>query len=118
MADKVVRDVLVAAGAVTALVSTRISPLIKSQGVTPPAVTIRRGTLEPQNHLRGDGDLDKNTVMVDSWATTYVGARAVADACRTALLAAGILLQGEFDNYEPGIDPGLYNISQEYLVWT
>lgn len=118
MADKVIRDILVADAAVTALVAQRISPLIKEQGVTPPAVTIRRSSLEPTNHLRGDGDLDRNTVTVDSWATTYAQAREVADACRAALIAQRIQMVSELDNFEPGVDPGLYNVSQQYLVWT
>lgn len=117
MADKLVRDVLIAYAPLTAIVSTRISPLIKAQGVVPPAITLRRGSTEPQNHLTGNGGLDKVSVIVDTWAETYVQARDIAEMARTALLAAGYQLENEFDNYEQGVDPGLYNVSQEFMVW-
>lgn len=117
MADKIVRDVLIAYAPLTAIVGDRISPLIKSQGVVTPAITLRRGHTEPQNHLTGNGSLDAVTVFCDCWADSYVQARDVADKARAALIAAGIQLENEFDNYEPAIDPGLYNVSQEYLVW-
>jgi hypothetical protein len=115
------RAVLVAAAGVTAIVGTganaRISPLIKAQGITPPAVTLQRVAMTPQNHLRGNGSLDYCRVQSDSWAVTYAAVRALADACRAAMEAAGHPLLSEIDNYDPEVDPGLYRITQDYQVW-
>jgi len=117
MADKILHDVLVADAAVTALVGSRVSPLIKSQGVTPPAVTLERSQVDPQNHLQGWASLDYVQVEVRSWAQTFDQARQVADACRSAIESAGHLLANEFDNYDPAIDPGLYCVTQQFQVW-
>jgi hypothetical protein len=112
---------LVADAGVTAIVGSgsnaKISPLLKAQGISPPAVTLQRTSLVPQNHLRGNGNLDDCSVQLDAWATTYAGARALANACRSALEAAGHVMKGEFDNYDPQVDPGLFRITQDYQVW-
>jgi hypothetical protein len=117
MADKIVRDILLADTTVTGLVGTKISPLIMSQGVTSPSITTRRTDLTPQNALSGHAGLDENQVDVESWATTYLLARQIADAARNALQSAGILMLSEFDNYEQLVDPGLYSVTQKYSVW-
>lgn len=117
MADKIVRDILIADATVTGLVDDRISPVLKQQGIKYPVVTLDRTELTPTNHLTGDAGLDSVLVGVRSWATTYKEARQVADACRAAIVAAGHLMQSERDNYEDGIDPGLYLITQEFQVW-
>ncbi len=119
MADKIVRDVLVAASVVTALVpAERITPLVRPQSITTPAITLQRISLVPQNHLRGDGDLDSNVVQLDVWAESYVSARAIADACRTALQTAGHVLTFENDDYEAETAPELYRVIQSWQVWT
>lgn len=117
MADKIVRDILAADAGVIALVADRIEYEIKQQGETFPAITVARTNVQPTMHLTGDASLDQCTVRVDSWATTLTQARQVSDACRTALISTNIQLQSEHDNYESGIDPGLYLITQEFLVW-
>lgn len=117
MADKVIRDVLVAASAVTVLVpAARITPLIRPQSITIPAITLQRVSLVPQNHLRGDGDLDDNSVQLDVWSDSYESARAIASACRTAL--AGFSMTFESDDYESETAPELYRVTQTYQVWT
>lgn len=117
MAIKTVRDVLVAASAVTALVpAARITPLIRPQSIVVPAITLQRISTVPQNHLRGDGDLDDNSVQLDVWADSYLSARSIADACRTAL--AALAMTFENDGYEPETAPELYRVTQTYQVWT
>lgn len=121
MSVETVLVVLKADAAVTAIVGSglnaRISPLIKSQGITTPAVTLQRISLDPVNHLRGHGDLDSVRVQLDAWTESYAEARALAGACRDAIQNAGHLMLGEFDNYDPETDPGLYRITQDYQVW-
>lgn len=117
MAIETVRDVLVAAGAVTALVGQRVSPLIKEQNITLPAVTLQRISLTPINALDEHAGLDQNAVQVDSWATTYAEARSIADACRAALQSSDILMSSEFDNYDSEVNPEQYRITQQFQVW-
>lgn len=121
MSVEVTLAVLKAASAVTAIVGSgancRISPLIKAQGVTPPAITLQRVTTTPQNHLRGHAGLDANRIQADHYAETYAQARALAAASRSAMQAAGHLCISEVDNYDPEVDPGLYRITQDFEVW-
>lgn len=109
--------VLQAAQPVQALAAKRISPVIKSQALALPAVTLQRSAVNPVNSLTGHCDLDENQIQVDSWAETYAAARALADACRAAIQAAGHVMNSEFDNYEPSVEPGVYCITQSYSVW-
>ena len=113
MAVQTIRDALVADAGVTALVGQRVSPILKAQDTTLPAITLQRISIVPQNHLTGDGDLDYGRVQLDVWATTYVEARSVADACRTAL--AAYQLELESDDYDP--DTETYRVIQDWSVW-
>ncbi len=116
MAVEVVRTILIAAPAVTALVGQRISPVLRAQGEPLPAVVLTRVSLAPLNHLSGAPTLDANRVQVDSFAATYAASRDLADACRTALEAAGLTMESEFDNFEPDVDE--YRITQDFYLWT
>lgn len=121
MSVEVALSVLKASSGVTDIVGTgadaRISPLIKEQTITIPAVTIQRTGVNPANHLRGNGSLDESLTQIDSWSATYSGARTLASACRSAMEAAGHLMVGEYDNYDSGVDPGLYRVTQDYRIW-
>ena len=111
-----VRNILVAAGGVTALVGQRISPVLREQDETLPCVVLTTISVAPMNHLSGAPTLDANRVQVDCYATTYTGVRAVAEACRTALEAGGQMMENETDLSEPDVDE--YRVTQDYLVWT
>lgn len=117
MSVETVVAVLTADSGVTALVSTRVSPMVMPQGIEMPAVTYQRVSVTPQNNLRNNGDLDYTRVQLDSWAQSSSSARAVAAACRAAMETAGHAMLGEFDNYDPQTDPGLYRITQDFQVW-
>jgi hypothetical protein len=119
MAIESVRAVLVAAGAVTALVpAERIQALRREQSTTTPAVTLQRIASTPHPHLRNSGGLMANLVQLDVWDSQYTRARSIASACRTALEAAGIQITSELDGYEPETDPELYRITQTWSVFT
>lgn len=117
MPIETLRTVLVAAAPVTAICDDRIVPLSKAQGELLPNVTLQRTTTNPVNHLRGHANLDDVLVQLDAWDETQDGAKALADACRAALQAAGYLMTAEFDNYESTTDPGLYHVTQVWSVW-
>jgi len=111
--------ILSAAAPVTALVGTRISPLIRTQDLILPAVTLQRITLTPTNTFAGNGGLDDTRLQVDSWATTYAGARALAIAVRAAFDAVPVLMTLELDNsFQLDPVPGVYQITQEYQLWS
>ena len=116
MAIQTVRNILVAAGGVTALVDQRISPTIRAQDESLPAVVLTLVSAVPQNHLNGAPTLDANRVQLDAFAETYTDARAVATACRTALEAGGCVLDNEFEAFEPEVSE--YRVTQDWLVWT
>jgi hypothetical protein len=111
--------ILSAASPVVALVGTRISPLIRTQELILPAITLQRITLTPSNTFAGNGGLDDARVQVDSWATTYAGARALAIAVRAAFDAVPVLMTLEVDNsFQLDPVPGVYQITQEYQLWS
>lgn len=113
------RAVLVASGAVTALVpENRIEAIRRTQSLAVPAIILQRISTTPFNHLTGNGVLDANLVQLDVFGTDYTAARLIADTCRTALEAAGHPLQSEIDGYESETDPELYQITQTWSVFT
>ncbi len=121
MSVEVALAVLKADSTVTAIVgsgsSAKISPLIKSQNLAAPAVTLQRVNVDPQNHLRGHANLDDVRVQLDAWAEKYADARALATACRNAMQTAGHLMISEVDNTDMDVDPLLYRITQDFRVW-
>ncbi len=86
--------------------------------MTTPAITLQRISTTPQNHLRGNGQLDANLVQIDVLDVDYTNARLIADTCRTALEAAGYPLQSELDGYESETATELYRITQTWSVFT
>lgn len=116
MPIQTVRNILVAASGVTALVGQRISPVMRAQEETLPCVVLSLVAAAPTNILKGVPTLDSNRVQVDCFGSTYASARAVADACRAALEAADVVMDSEFESFEPDVDE--YRVTQDWLVWT
>lgn len=113
------RAVLIAAAPVIALVpATRITPLIRPQTLSIPAITLQRVSSVPSNGLRGYAGLDDNLVQLDVYSDSYATSRSVADACRTALQTAGHIMNSEIDLYESEVDPELYRLTQTWQIWT
>jgi hypothetical protein len=97
-------------------VGDRVSPLIRAQDEVLPCVTLSLVAVAPMNHINGAPTLDQNRVQLDSWALTYGEARSVADACRAALEAAGLVMESEFDSFEADVDE--YRVTQDFYLWT
>jgi hypothetical protein len=116
MAIETVRNILMAAGGVTTLVNTRVSPVQRAQDEALPCVVLTLVSAVPQNHLNGAPTLDANRVQLDAYADTYADAREVAAACRAALEVGGCVMDNEFDAFEPDVTE--YRVSQDWLVWT
>lgn len=110
---------MISVGAVTDLVpAERITPLLRPQSIAVPAITLQRTAMVPQQQLRGQANLDLNSVQLDVWAVGYIEATAIAAACRSALQASECRLTFEGDNYEPDVDPAIFRITQNWSVWT
>jgi len=119
MSVATVRAVLVASGAVTALVpATRIEPIRRTQRTAIPAIVLQRISMIKFPHLRANGSLKQTLVQLTVIDDDYTNALAIADACSTALDAAGYVLQSELDGYESETDPELYQIPQTWSVFT
>lgn len=119
MTVAVARAVLVAAAPVTALVDAeRIEALRRTQSFDVPAITLQEASLTPVNHLRGASGYDANSVQIDSYAGTYTDALQIAAAIRSAMQAAGHLLQQQQEQAEPENNPELFQITQTWSVYS
>ena len=112
----------------TALVSTRIYPLMMPQDVTLPAVTYQRIS-GPRVHTMGtDPGLESPRFQLSSWASSYSSVKAVAEQVRLALQdyagtmggAGGVVVQrafleGDQDFYEP--DTLIYQVASDFIIW-
>lgn len=77
--------VLSGAAGVTALVSTRIYPVLLPPDVTYPAVTYQYITGDYNAALSGDTALERARVQIDAWSEVASNPAAIQDAIRTAL---------------------------------
>lgn len=91
----------------TALVNTRIYPLICPQGVTYPAVVYQRISTEPREScMVSDAGIARARIQITAWAETFTAAKAIADQVRQALQrwtttgVQGTFVIGEYDLYD------------------
>lgn len=125
---------------VSTLVSTRIYPVILPQAPRYPAITYNRVSRDTEHHLLGPVGRDVARISINSWASTYAGAKALADTVRLALdgyrgpflsLASPAVLittvgathlDNEIDLYEEDAeDPatqkkGIFRVLQDYFI--
>lgn len=114
-----VRDTLLASSECRTLVGDRIAPVETEQGAEFPCVVLTIIGVEPQNSLSGYANLDRNTVQLDAWDFKYAKALEIANACRTALEAAGhVCINRITDQFGLEKNPGAYRVSYEFQVWT
>lgn len=128
--EAVLRNALVTTTAVSTLISSRVYPVLAPASAAMPFVTYRRAGIRRQQTLTGPMGVPQVTVELDIYATTYEGARDLADKCRVVLDGYG----GTFDNTEvkqvsleneqddfvtlSGADmPPVYSVKQTYDVW-
>lgn len=117
------RTRLAADGTVSGLVSTRIYPIKLPQNPTYPALVYRRISGPRLRHMTGTSGRGEARIQIDSWATSYVGAQALAAAVRSSLhgfigslttLDVAIGLANEIDDYDE--DAEKYRVIQDYTV--
>ncbi len=120
---------LLAAGAISTLVSNRVFPFSRRQGSTLPAITVQRIGGAPEVADDGEAGIEEVRMQVDCWATTYAGARELSRAVRDRLstfrgTTGGVdFLHVELDNDQDLRESGanaaeyLYRVSLDFLVW-
>lgn len=76
---------LCADAGVSAIVSSRVYPLVMPQKTTLPATTYQTTALKPDRNLAGNTGRMTATIRINAWAETYTEAKNLAEALRTAL---------------------------------
>jgi len=128
--EAVLRTALVGTAAVTALVGSRIYPVLAPASASLPFVTWRRSGIERAQTLGGPMGMPRVSVEYSIYGTTYEEARQVADAMRLVLDGYGgtadntevkqTSLEDESDDFVQlaGADlPPVYQVTQRYDVW-
>jgi hypothetical protein len=127
MIGKAIYARLAGASPVTALVGTRIFPMVSQTPSQPPYVVYSTVGGTTWNSMSGQTGLAQSRVQVDAYATTYASAQAIAAAVRDALdgfrgMAGGVRVGGisrqatPLEFYEADVDPRLFRVSQDYIV--
>jgi hypothetical protein len=98
------RTLLLAAPAVTALVSTRIAADRIEQGAIRPFIVFTRSATERSQTLNGGVESVRATFDVQCWADTRQAADAVADAVVAALVAANQVVITQDAAYDAELD--------------
>jgi hypothetical protein len=128
--EAVLRTALVSSTAVTAIIGTRIYPVLAPASAALPLVTWRRSGIERGQTLAGPAGLPRVSVEFSIYGTTYEQARELADAMRVVLDGYGgtvdnttvrqTSLEDESDDFVTlaGADmPPVYQITQRYDLW-
>jgi hypothetical protein len=113
--EELVYSTLAGAAAVTALVGDRIYPDEIPQERSLPAIVIRLAGSEPRYTLNDTAAPTRHIVRLACWHPSRVGAKAVGDAARSALLAQKIMaVAGDgFTDPETGEEAELLDVE----VW-
>ena len=118
-AEGAIRAAILGSAPVTALVGTRVYPMMLPQGPTFPAIVYQRISTVPDMLVDGPG-FAPIRMQLSMWATTCDGARTLADAVVTALHGyhGGELrlsrLINLLDDYEP--DTKLFRVIADFRV--
>jgi hypothetical protein len=130
--EQVCRAALVANAAVTALVGTRVYPVLAPATAAIPFVTYRRSGVQRQHALSGPIGTPTVLLTLDMYAETYEAVRDLADKTRLCLDGYGtaetdstvvknVSLDNESDGFVQlagGDTPPVYSVSQTYsVIW-
>ncbi|MFW6079533.1 MAG: DUF3168 domain-containing protein [Gemmatimonadota bacterium] len=122
------REHLEADGAVAARVGGRVYPVLLPPDVTYEAISYRRISAPREHAQTGPSGLVRARIQVDSWATTYGGAKDLAEDVRRALdgfrgtmgttvttRVDSTMLEGDRDLYDE--DAEVHRVQHDYLIW-
>ena len=81
---------------VSAIVSTRVYPVITPKNPTPPYIVYREVSNVPQNVLAAeDAPIDRSRIQIDCYARQFSEVQTMKAAVRAALVAYGKVLVGQ-----------------------
>lgn len=118
-AEKVVRERLSTHAGTTALVASRIYPVVLPQEPTYPAITFSRVSSQRIEGVHTNPGMATVRIQITCWASTFDSAKSVAEQVRLALERYGTSVSGttiagvtvydihmgsEADAYEPTLD--------------
>jgi hypothetical protein len=129
--EAVVRAALVASASVSAIVGSRIFPILAPQTAALPLIIWRRSGIERQHSLSGPIGTPTVSLEMQLLATTYEQARELADKVRAVLDGYGgtlnntevkhVYLDQEADDFVQlagGDLPPVYQVTQTYqIIW-
>jgi hypothetical protein len=129
--EAAVRNRLVTTPAVTAIVGSRVYPVIAPADADLPFVTWRRTSIQRQHSLSGPVGVPMVMLTVDLFATTYEGVRELADAARVSLdgwggtfqntVVSNVSLENESDGFVQlagGDVPPVYTVQMTFgILW-
>lgn len=130
--EAVIRSALVGNAAVTALLGSRVFPVIAPADAAIPLATYRRSAVQRQQTLAGPMGMPTVILALDLYAATYEGVRDLADKCRKVLDGYGVVtadsitvnnvsLDNEADGFVQlagGESPPVYSVTQTYsILW-
>lgn len=129
--EAAVRNRLVTTAAVTALVGSRVYPVIAPADADLPFVTWRRTSIQRQHSLSGPVGVPMVMLTVDAFATTYEAVRDLADTVRVSLdgwggtfqntVVSNVSLENESDGFVQlagGDVPPVYTVQMTFgILW-
>jgi len=109
---------------VSAIVGTRVYPLVMAQKTTLPAVTYQTTALRPDRSLDGNTGRMTATIQINAWAETHVAVKSLAEALRTALndysgaMGSDTIQRSRVLNETDGWDEdtGFYRVSMQITI--
>ena len=127
--EQVLRTALVGNGAVSALVGTRVYPVLAPASASLPFIVWRRSGVRRSQTLGGPTGTPTVGLELELYAATYEGVRDLADKCRLVLDGYGgtlnnvevsnTSLDNEYDGFvtlQGGEVPPVYSVTQSYSV--
>lgn len=129
--EAAIRNRLVTTAGVSALVGTRVYPVLAPATAPLPFVTWRRVAVSRSQSLAGPIGLATVSLSLDVFAETYEAARDIADQCRRSLdgwggtfdntVVSNVSLDNEADGFAQlagGDLPPVYTVQQTYgILW-
>lgn len=111
-----VQSLLTKVSAVTAIVGDRIYYLVAPEDVKAPYLVLRRIQTDPERSLDvADTGNDSTVLVIENWAATYADATRLSGAVNVGLIAGGLQMQLETDDYDDLVR--LFAVTQHWIIW-
>lgn len=117
MVEEDVYSVFSGSTAITAIVGSRIYPIIAPPESEYPMITYSRVAAWRSDHLGGRGNLERVTIEVSGWAATYREAKELGAYIDEAMAASTMTCTraSMMEEYIP--DAAIFRVAQDYDIW-